>query len=64
MGAAPARSCGARCDGPEDADRRIERVVWNDPAKGVMRHADAGYHDAPDCVRVLRLNLPRILGRS
>ena len=31
------------CDGSEDADRRIERVLWNDPATGVMRHADAGY---------------------
>ena len=39
------------CDGTEDADRRIERVLWNDPATGVMRHADAGYDDAKDCAR-------------
>ena len=34
------------CDGTEAAARRIERVLWNDPATGVMRHADAGYADA------------------
>ncbi len=39
------------CDGTEDADRRIARVLWNDPATGVMRHADAGYEDAKDCAR-------------
>jgi urocanate hydratase len=50
--------------GSEGADRRIERVVWNDPAKGVMRHADAGYDDALDCAPVLGLNLPGTLGRS
>ena len=37
------------CDGTEDADRRIARVLWNDPATGVMRHADAGYDIAIDC---------------
>ena len=34
------------CDGTAEAARRIERVLWNDPATGVMRHADAGYEDA------------------
>ncbi|MEO9574687.1 MAG: urocanate hydratase [Lentilitoribacter sp.] len=50
------------CDGTEDADRRIANVLWNDPATGVMRHADAGYQDALDCARDQRLNLPGILG--
>jgi|TARA_B110000908_G_scaffold77006_1_gene92670 urocanate hydratase len=49
------------CDGSEDADRRIARVLWNDPATGVMRHADAGYEDALDCARENNLNLPGIL---
>lgn len=49
------------CDGTEDADRRIERVLWNDPATGVMRHADAGYDIARDCARAHGLNLPAIL---
>jgi len=49
------------CDGSEDADRRISRVLWNDPATGVMRHADAGYEDALDCARENGLNLPGIL---
>ncbi|MFP7571073.1 urocanate hydratase [Marivita sp. S2033] len=49
------------CDGTEDADRRIERVLWNDPATGVMRHADAGYEDAKECARENGLNLPGIL---
>ena len=49
------------CDGSEDADRRIERVLWNDPATGVMRHADAGYDEALDCAREHGLNLPGIL---
>ena len=52
------------CDGTEDAARRIERVLWNDPASGVMRHADAGYEDAIDCARRHRLRLPGILGRE
>jgi urocanate hydratase len=51
------------CDGTEDADRRIKNVLWNDPATGVMRHADAGYGDALDCARENGLNLPGILGR-
>ncbi len=49
------------CDGTQDADRRIARVLWNDPATGVMRHADAGYDDALDCARENGLNLPGIL---
>ena len=48
------------CDGSEDADRRIERVLWNDPATGVMRHADAGYESAIDCARQQGLNLPGV----
>ena len=50
------------CDGTPDAARRIERVLWNDPASGVMRHADAGYDIAMDCAREHGLNLPGILG--
>ena len=46
------------CDGSEDATRRLERVLWNDPATGVMRHADAGYDIAVDCAREQGLNLP------
>ena len=48
------------CDGSEEADKRIARVLWNDPASGVMRHADAGYEDAIDCAREHELNLPMI----
>src|ERR687892_967814 len=48
------------CDGTEAADRRLERVLWNDPATGVMRHADAGYEDAIACAREHALNLPMI----
>jgi urocanate hydratase len=48
-------------DGTEDAARRLGRVLWNDPATGVMRHADAGYDIALDCARAHGLNLPGIL---
>ena len=48
------------CDGSEAADRRIERVLWNDPASGVMRHADAGYREAKNCARQFGLNLGAI----
>ncbi|MGA8205967.1 MAG: urocanate hydratase [Woeseiaceae bacterium] len=48
------------CDGTEAADRRIERVLWNDPATGVMRHADAGYEEAIDCAREHGLHLPML----
>ncbi len=47
-------------DGTPEAARRIERVLWNDPATGVMRHADAGYEIAKDCARTHRLDLPSI----
>ncbi len=46
------------CDGTPEAARRIERVLWNDPASGVMRHADAGYEDAIACAREHGLRLP------
>ena len=48
------------CDGSDAAARRIERVLWNDPATGVMRHADAGYDIAVDCAREHDLDLPMI----
>jgi urocanate hydratase len=48
------------CDGSEAADRRIERVLWNDPATGVMRHADAGYPEAIACARENGLHLPML----
>lgn len=48
------------CDGTEATDRRIERVLFNDPATGVMRHADAGYDDAIACAKEHNLNLPMI----
>ncbi len=46
------------CDGTADADRRIARVLFNDPATGVMRHADAGYASAQECARKQGLDLP------
>jgi urocanate hydratase len=46
------------CDGSDAAARRIERVLWNDPASGVMRHADAGYEEAIQCAREQGLKLP------
>ncbi|CUH89207.1 Urocanate hydratase [Phaeobacter sp. CECT 5382] len=49
-------------DGTDAAAKRLERVLWNDPASGVMRHADAGYEDAKECARVHNLRLPGILG--
>jgi urocanate hydratase len=49
------------CDGTLDADRRIKNVLWNDPATGVMRHADAGYQSAIDCAKENNLDLPGIL---
>ncbi len=48
------------CDGTDAAARRIERVLWNDPATGVMRHADAGYDIAVACAREQGLNLPMV----
>ena len=49
------------CDGSSDADKRLERVLWNDPASGVMRHADAGYEIALACAKENKLILPSIL---
>ena len=48
-------------DGTPEAAARLERVLWNDPATGVMRHADAGYEDALDCAREKGLDLPGII---
>ncbi|AVP96687.1 urocanate hydratase [Ahniella affigens] len=48
------------CDGTEAADRRLARVLWNDPGTGVMRHADAGYEIAQQCAREQGLNLPML----
>ncbi|MBV1695976.1 MAG: urocanate hydratase, partial [Hyphomicrobiales bacterium] len=50
------------CDGSPEASARLARVLWNDPASGVMRHADAGYDIALDCAREHGLDLPGILG--
>jgi len=47
-------------DGTPEADKRLGRVLWNDPATGVMRHADAGYETAKACARQHELNLPMI----
>lgn len=48
------------CDGTDAAAKRIERVLWNDPATGVMRHADAGYDIAKKCAYENNLNLPML----
>ena len=48
------------CDGSREADERIERVLFNDPATGVMRHADAGYDDALESASEFKLNLPML----
>jgi urocanate hydratase len=53
---------GGGADGTDDAARRLERVLWNDPATGVMRHADAGYQEAIDWAKEKHLDLPGILG--
>ncbi|HVU29309.1 MAG TPA: urocanate hydratase [Sphingomicrobium sp.] len=47
-------------DGTDEAARRLERVLWNDPATGVMRHADAGYEIAVECARDQGLDLPMV----
>jgi urocanate hydratase len=49
-------------DGTPEAAKRLERVLWNDPASGVMRHADAGYEAAIECAKEKGLRLPGILG--
>ena len=48
------------CDGTAEAAKRIERVLWNDPGTGVMRHADAGYDIALKCAEEQGLNLPMV----
>jgi urocanate hydratase len=48
------------CDGTEAADKRIARVLWNDPGTGVMRHADAGYEIAKQCAKEQGLKLPMV----
>ncbi|GAB5072736.1 urocanate hydratase [Citrobacter sedlakii] len=48
------------CDGSDDAAERIARVLHNDPATGVMRHADAGYEIAIECAAEHQLNLPMV----
>ncbi|MBI1233068.1 MAG: urocanate hydratase [Alphaproteobacteria bacterium] len=48
------------CDGTPEAAKRVERVLWNDPGTGVMRHADAGYDIARDCAREQGLDLPSL----
>ena len=52
------------CDVSEEADRRVERVLCNDPPSGAMRHADAGYEEAIACAREHRLNLPMVPGAT
>ena len=47
-------------DGTPEAAQRLERVLWNDPASGVMRHADAGYDEAIACARDYKLKLPSL----
>ncbi len=48
------------CDGTVEADARIARVLWNDPALGVLRHADAGYDEALACAREHGLDMPML----
>lgn len=48
------------CDGTAEASQRLGRVLFNDPATGVMRHADAGYDVALQCARDNGLNLPML----
>jgi urocanate hydratase len=50
------------CDGTKEAAERVGRVLWNDPATGVMRHADAGYEDAIACAKANHLDLPMVGG--
>jgi urocanate hydratase len=45
-------------DGSPEAERRLERVLTNDPAMGVLRHADAGYEEAQACADAHSLNVP------
>jgi urocanate hydratase len=56
------RAWSSCADGTPEAAKRLERVLWNDPASGVMRHADAGYETAIQCAKDHGLRLPGILG--
>jgi urocanate hydratase len=47
-------------DGTDAAAARLQRVLWNDPGTGVMRHADAGYEIARECARSQGLQLPML----
>jgi urocanate hydratase len=47
-------------DGSQEAEQRLARVLWNDPATGVMRHADAGYASAMACAKEQNLSLPML----
>jgi urocanate hydratase len=47
-------------DGTDAAAKRLERVLWNDPGTGVMRHADAGYDIAKQCAKEQGMNLPML----
>ena len=47
-------------DGTDEAAARLGRVLWNDPATGVMRHADAGYDIAINCAQEQNLDLPML----
>jgi urocanate hydratase len=47
-------------DGTPEAAKRLERTLWNDPASGVVRHADAGYEEAIECAQERGLNLPSL----
>ena len=49
------------CDGTEETTEKLYKVLWNDPATGVMRHADAGYQEAIDCAKQNKLKLPGII---
>jgi len=51
-------------DGSDAAEKRLSRVLWNDPATGVMRHADAGYDIAKNCAKEQGLHLPMLNGSS
>ena len=58
MGFSQHSGMGIVCDGTDAASKRLERVLWNDPATGVMRHADAGYDIAKKCAQEHQLKLP------
>lgn len=48
------------CDGTKESDEKISRVLWNDPASGVIRHADAGYDEAIDCAKQYEVSIPML----